>query len=162
MSFVTWSPATGITAVWRIAPPREDRDVGRAAADVHEADAELLLVVGQHRERGSELLEHDVLDREPAALHALDDVLRRAVGARDDVHARLEAHARHADRLADALLPVDDEFLRQHVEDLLVRRDRDRLRGVHDARDVAAATSLSLIATMPCELRLRTWLPRCR
>ncbi len=50
---------------------------------------------------------------------------------------RLEPHARHADRLADAFLVVDDEFLRQDVEDLLVGRDRDRLRRVDHALDVA-------------------------
>ena len=74
---------------------------------------------------------------EPAALHALDDVLRRALGARDDVDLGLEPHARHADGLADAVLRVDDEFLRQDVQDLLVRRDRDGTRGVDHALDVA-------------------------
>ena len=82
----------------------EHREVGGAAADVDQAHAEVLLVVGQHRIARGQLLEHDVLDLEAAALHALDDVLRRAVGAGDDVHLRLEAHARHADRIADAFL----------------------------------------------------------
>jgi hypothetical protein len=54
------------------------------------------------------------------------------------VHLRFEAHAAHADRIADAFLPVDDEFLRQHVDDLLIRRDRDRLGGVDHVLDVAA------------------------
>ncbi len=116
---------------------REHREVGRAAADVHQAHAELLLVLGQHRVARRELLEHDVLDLEPAALHALDDVLRCALGAGDDVHLGLEPHAGHADRLADAFLRVDDEFLRQDVDDLLVGRDRDRARGVDHAVDVA-------------------------
>src|SRR5262245_34045295 len=39
----------------------EHGDVGGAAADVHEADAEVLLVLGQHGERRGELLEDDVL-----------------------------------------------------------------------------------------------------
>jgi hypothetical protein len=33
---------------------------------------------------------------------------------------------------------VDDEFLRQHVQDLLVGRDRHRARRVDHALDVAA------------------------
>src|SRR5690606_8450605 len=65
----------------------------------------------------------DVLDGEAAALHALDDVLRGAVGAGDDVHLGFQAHAGHADGIADALLAVDDVFLRQHVQDALVGGD---------------------------------------
>ncbi len=42
-------------------------------------------------------------------------------------------------RLAHVLLAVDDEFLRQDVQHLLVVGDRDRLRGVHDAVDVELA-----------------------
>jgi hypothetical protein len=52
---------------------------------------------------------------------------------------RLETHAGHADRLADAFLVVDDEFLRQDVQDLLVGRDRHRARRVDHALDVALA-----------------------
>ena len=66
-------------------------------------------------------------------------LLRRALRARDDVHLRLEAHAGHADRIADAFLSVDDEFLRQHVQDLLVRGNRDGLRRVDDVLDVRVA-----------------------
>ena len=123
--------------MWRIAPPREHRDVGGAAADVDEAHAELLLIVGEHGEARGQLLEHDVLDHQAAALHALDDVLRRAVGAGDDVHLGFEPHARHADRIADAFLAVDDEFLRQHVQNLLVGGDRDRLGRVDHVLDIA-------------------------
>ena len=137
MSLVTWSPAIGITAVWRIAPLREHREVGRATADVDQAHAELLLVLGQHRETRRQLLEHDIVDLEAAALDALLDVLRRAVGAGDDVHLGLEAHARHADGVADAFLAVDDEFLRQHVQDLLVGGNRHGLGGVDHMLDVA-------------------------
>jgi hypothetical protein len=75
------------------------------------------------------------------------------------VDARLEAHARHADRLADPFLPVDDEFLRQDVENLLVGRIGTACAASITRATSPPTTSLSLIATMPCELRLRTWLP---
>ena len=120
--------------------------IGGAAADVDQAHAQLLLVLGQHREARGELLEHHVLDLEPAALHALLDVLRGAVGAGDDVHLGLEAHARHADRIADALLAVDDELLRQHVQDLLVGGDGDRLGRIDHVLDVAVGDLRSRIA----------------
>src|SRR5690606_10285427 len=45
----------------------------------------------------------------------------------------------HADRLADALLRIDDEFLRQHVDDALIRGDGDGARRVDDALDIARA-----------------------
>ena len=120
-----------------MAPPREHRHVGGASADVDHAYAEILLVLGEHRVARGELLEHDVVHRETAALHALDDVLRRAVGAGDDVHLGLEPHPRHADGIADALLRIDDVFLRQHVQDLLIGRNRDRLGRIDHALDVA-------------------------
>src|SRR6185503_8793008 len=117
----------------------EDRDVGRAAAHVDQADSELLLVFREHRVARRELLEHDVLYREAATLHALHDVLRGADGARHEMHLGFETNARHADRLANAFLRVDDEFLRQHVNDALIGRDGDGARGVDDALDVAGA-----------------------
>ena len=122
----------------------EHRDVGRAAADVDQADAQLLLVVVQHRDRRGERLQDHVLHLEAAAAHALDDVLDRRHRAGDDVHLHLEPHAAHAERLAHVLLPVDDEFLRQDVQDLLVVRDRDRLRRLDDAVDVGLRDFLLL------------------
>src|SRR5690606_19367833 len=77
--------------------------------------------------------------REAAALHALDDVLRRADGAGDEMHLGLEAHAGHAYRLTDAVLRIDDELLRQHVNDALIGRNRHGARRVDDALDVAGA-----------------------
>ncbi len=114
----------------------EHRDVGGTAADVHQAHAEFLFIIGQHRVARRQLLEHHVLDHQAAALYTLDDVLGRAVGAGDDVHLGLEPHARHADRIADPLLAVDDEFLRQHVQDALVGGDRHRLGGIDHVLDV--------------------------
>src|SRR5688572_14049108 len=117
----------------------EDGEVGGAAADVHQADAEVLLVLGQHRARRCQRLQDQVVHLQPAAAHALDDVLRSRHRAGDHVHLHLQAHARHADRLPDILLAVDDEFLAQHVQDLLVGGDVHRARGVHGALDVEHA-----------------------
>jgi hypothetical protein len=120
----------------------KQRDVGRAAAHVDERDTELFLFIGQHRLGRGERLEHDVGDVEAGAVAALDDVLRRGDGAGDDVDLRLQAHAGHAERLLDAVLLVDDVVLRQDVQHLAVHRDRDRLRGVDHALDVARDSPL--------------------
>src|SRR5262249_33490011 len=83
-------------------------------------------------------------DLEVAAVAALDDVLRRGQRRGDDVHLGLEAHAGHAERLADAVLLGDDVLLRQDVDDLAGHRDRDRLGALDDAREVAVADLLVL------------------
>ena len=118
---------------------REHREVRGAAADVDDADAELALIVGEAGETRRELLEHDVVDLEPAALDALLEIVGGALRAGDDVHLGFEAHARHADGIADAFLAVDDEFLRQHVQDLLVRRNGHGLGRVHHVLHVDVA-----------------------
>ena len=56
----------------------EDREVGRAAADVDERHAQLFLVRRQHRLARRELLDDGVDDADARAVHARDDVLRRA------------------------------------------------------------------------------------
>jgi hypothetical protein len=53
------------------------------------------------------------------------------------VHLRFQADTGHADGLFDALLVIDDEFLRQDVNDLLIGRYRYRPRGIDDPIDVA-------------------------
>ena len=55
------------------------------------------------------------------------------------MHLHFEAHARHADRFAHVLLAVDDEFLAQHVQDLLIGGNVDRARGLERAVDVEHA-----------------------
>ena len=136
MSLVTWSPAIGITAVWRIAPSVKIAMSVVPPPMSNEQHAELLLVGGQHRVARGELLEDDVLDLQVAALDALGDVLRRADRPRDQVHLGLQPDAGHADRVVDALLVVDQELLGQHVQDPLIGRDRDRLGRLDHALDV--------------------------
>ena len=50
----------------------------------------------------------------------------------------LEPRAGHADRRADAVLLVDDEVLRQHVQDLAAGRQRHRLGRVDRPAHVVA------------------------
>ena len=55
-----------------------EEQVGRAAADVDDRDADLLLVLGEHGLGARERLEHHVGDGQPAALGAAHDVLHAA------------------------------------------------------------------------------------
>ena len=77
MSLVRWLPPSGDDAVWTMRAVGEDGDVGGAAADVDQRDAELLLVLAPAPPRRGERLEHDVGTLRPRAVGALDDVLRR-------------------------------------------------------------------------------------
>src|SRR5207248_9537392 len=78
------------------------------------------------------------------AAAALDDVLGATDRSGDDVDLRLEAHAAHSQGFLDAVLLVDDEFLRQHMEDFAVLRDVDGAGGVDDARHVRGTDLLVL------------------
>ena len=70
-------------------------------------------------------------------------------------------HRRHAERLAHVLLPVDDEFLGQHMQDLLVGRNVDRLRGLdhagHDGQPQPCAVGVA--GALPTRERLEQPLP---
>ena len=115
----------------------EHRDVGRAGADVHQHHAQLFFVGGQHGGARGQRAQDQVVHLQAAALHALADVAGGRLGAGDQVRAHLEPHAAHAHRVADAFLGVvDDVFLRDGVQDLLVGRHRDRLGGLEHAVEV--------------------------
>ena len=60
MSLVIWSPAIGITAVWRIAPSVKIAMSVVPPPMSTRHDAEVLLVLGQHRQRRGERLQHQV------------------------------------------------------------------------------------------------------
>ena len=52
------------------------------------------------------------------------------------MHARIQAHATHANRLAHARLVVNDVFLHHGVQDLMVGGDVHRFGGVFGAFNV--------------------------
>ncbi len=138
MSLVKWSPPTPMTAVCHRAAALEDGQVGRAAADVEQRHAEFALVGRQHRFGGRQLADDHVDHRDARPVHAGDEVLRGGGRAGDDVHVDLEPGAGHADRGADAVLLVDDEVLRQHVQDLAAGGQRHGPGGVEGAAHVLA------------------------
>src|SRR5258708_8696135 len=51
--------------------------------------------------------------------------------------AGFEAHTRHPDRIAHALLIVDRELLRQDVQDLAIERNRNRAGSIDDTLSIA-------------------------
>ena len=114
----------------------EHRDVGRTATDVHQCHADVLLVLGQSRGAGGQRLQTQVGHFQATATDAFNDVLRRRHRAGDDVYFHFQAHAGHADRRANTVLVIDFVLLWQDVQNLLIRRNADRTRGVEHALNV--------------------------
>src|SRR5690606_15945707 len=105
----------------------EEVYVAGTTANFHQGHSQLLLVVGEARQARGERLQDQILHFQAAAAHAFHDVLGGADGAGDDVHTHLEAQAAHADRFANVFLRINDEFLRENVQHLLVGRNVHRL-----------------------------------
>ena len=114
------------------------KGVGRATADVDQQHAQLLFVPAQHGRGGGQRLQDDVVGLEAGAVDAADDVLCRGDRAGDDVDLGLQPHAHHPDRIPYAVLLVDGELLRDHVDDLPVHGYDDRLGGIDHALHVVA------------------------
>src|SRR5690606_9734174 len=117
-------------------PFGEDGDVGGTTTNVDHAHAQFLFVLGQHRVAGGQLLEDHVLDFQATAADAFLDVLHCIHGAGHQVHFGFQAYAGHAAGLAHAFLVIDDVFLGQDVQHLLVGRNGHRLGGVQYPVDI--------------------------
>ncbi len=98
----------------------EDDQAGRSGAQVHQADAELALIGAQHSIGAGQRLEDGVVHVHACAVHRGDHVLRGARTGGNHVDADFEAHGHHAQRIMHAALLVENEFLRQQVENFAV------------------------------------------
>ena len=116
----------------------ENRDVGRAAADVHEHDADFLFIVVQNSVRTREGFQHNVVHAIACLFDAAVDVFRRAHEPGDDVDVRLQTDAAHPDGIGHAVLSVHDELLREYVQDFAVGGHRDVARVLQQTLHIAA------------------------
>ena len=138
MSLVTWSPAIGSDAVWQIAPcTNTARSVVPAPMSTSTTPSSRSSLVSTAALDASDA-EDQVVDLQAAALHALADVGRRRLRAHHQVRVHFQAHAGHADRIADAFLRiVQHVFARDRVQDLLVGGNGDGLGRFEHAVEVA-------------------------
>ena len=118
-------------------PFGEDGNVCGATADIHNTDTQLTLIFRQHRMGTGQLLENDVVHFQIAATHTLLDVLGRINRTGNQMHLGFKTHATHANGLTDTFLIVHHIFLRQHMQGLLVGRNRYRLGGINDPVDIS-------------------------
>ena len=83
-------------------------------------------------------VDDELVDLDAGRGDALGQVLDRGRRRRDDVGLDLEPQGAHPERVLDALLAVDGEAAPLDVEDVAVRRDRDRPGDLDRAVDVLA------------------------
>src|SRR5690242_13610104 len=111
---------------------------GGAAADVEQAAAKVALVLREAGFGGSERLEHRVTDENARFVRSGDEILRSRDRGSDDVNVGDQALADHPDGIANVVLHVHDEFVREDVEDFAVFGKRNVAGGVHGAAHVFA------------------------
>ena len=111
-------------------PVGENRDIRGATTNVHQTDAELLFIFGEHSVGRGQLLENDVVDIKAAAPNTFFNVLGGIRGTGHQMHFGFQTDTRHAERFANTFLIVDNEFLGQDMEDLLVSGNRHGPRRV--------------------------------
>ena len=108
------------------------RNVGGAGTDINQTHTQLFFVVTKHGLAGGQRPQDHRVGIQAAARDTAFDVLHRALRTGHHVNSRLQAHAAHANRVTHPFLIVDDKFLRDDVQHLLIRRQRHRARGLHD------------------------------
>jgi len=87
---------------------------------------------------GSEGFEHRVADQDSGAIRRGYQILRGGDGRGYEVDVGFEALSHHADSVANTVLRIDHEFVREDVEDLAVFGERNVAGGIDGAADVVA------------------------
>src|SRR5687768_126856 len=159
MSFVTWSPATGITAVWRIAPPEKTAmSVVPPPTSTRQAPSSFSSSVRTANEDASCSSTMSSTSRPQRCTHLT--MFWAALSAPVTMCTR--ASRRTPDMPIGSRMPSCPSMMNSCGRTCRIFWSA----GIGTAWAASMtratsplATSLSLIATMPCELRLRTWLP---
>src|SRR5215472_1281586 len=113
-------------------------DFGGTPANVEQAAAKVSLILRQASFGGRKRFEHRVADENSGFVRRGDEILRRRDRRSDDVNVGYQALANHADGIANVVLHIHDEFVRENVENFAVLGKRNVARGVHGTADVFA------------------------
>src|SRR5690625_6129470 len=79
----------------------ENGDIVDTATHIHHTNAQLFLILSEHRIAGSQLFENNIFHFQAAAAYALLNVLCRVNGACHQVHLGLKSNTGHAEWLLD-------------------------------------------------------------
>ena len=110
-------------------------ELGGTRAQVGQAHAQFALVGAQHGVGTGQRLEDRVVHVDAGAIHRRDHVLHGAGRGRDHVHAHFQPRGHHAQRIVHAGLVVENEFLRQQVQDFAIVGQRNGAGLVHRLRE---------------------------
>ena len=130
-------------------------DFRRATADIKQTASEVALVLGQTGFGGSERLEHRIADENARFIRGGNEILRRGNRGSDHVNVGDEALADHPDGVANAVLGVDNEFVRKDMQNFAVLGERNVAGGIDRAAhvfpfDVARARAKGNAAAAVC------------
>ena len=117
----------------------KNNQVARAGANVGEADSKLTLVGSQHGVGAGERFEYSVVHVHARFIHGGDHVLGRVRRCSHDVHTHFEARGHHAGGVLHTRLIVENELLRQQVQDFAISGQRHGACFVHRLADFVAA-----------------------
>src|SRR5262245_59998682 len=159
MSLVTWSPATGITAVWRIAPPEKTAmSVVPPPTSTRQTPSSFSSSVSTANEDASCSSTMSSTTRPQRSTHFT--MFCAALSAPVTMCTR--ASRRTPDMPTGSRIPSCPSMMNSCGRTWRIFWSAGIGTACAASMTRATsppATSLSLIATMPCELRLRTWLP---
>ena len=111
-------------------------NIGRTAADIDDAHAQIFFVFSQNSLTARQGLKHDLIHLQTATMDTFLDILQGGIGAGNNMHAGIETDATHADRLFDTRLVVDDVFLYHSMQDIVIRRNIDGFGGFDGTVDI--------------------------
>ena len=111
-------------------------NIGGATTNIDQDDTQIFFIRCQYRQTRCQRLQHQVLNFQTTTTHTLDNVLSRADGSGHNMNPYFKPYATHAQRFAHIFLTIYNEFLRQHMQYLLVGGNIDCLGGLHDSSHI--------------------------
>ncbi len=117
--------------------------IRRAASQVDDHAAGLLVLGRQHRQGRAKPSERHILHIHLHAPDDLDDIPQAHEQSVDDQHVRGQLGPLHAFGIDHAFLVIHVEVLADRVQDLAVRRQADRASGLHHVIDIRLRDLLS-------------------
>ncbi len=124
----------------------KQRVLGGAVSDVENQSAELPFVVRQHGFGSCERLEDHFDHLDARSIDARQKRLSPGDISGHQMNRHLESSAQHSERISDTSLFIDDELLRNGVEDLAIRWEGSRLGGFEYSVDVLTGD----LTILPC------------
>src|SRR5581483_741256 len=127
-------------------PSAVNDELRRSAADIQQAATQFAFVLSERGFRGSQGLENRVADQNARPVCRRDEILRRGNRRGDHVDIGFEPLPDHSDGIANAVMRVNNELVRQYVEHLAILRKRDVPRSIDCVANVLALNVARAVA----------------